>query len=109
MKKILLTAVLLITAVFAVAQAMYPVVRFNVKDASDHKPIIGATIRIKGTSKGTITDYDGNATLNDLNKGDIFEVTYVGYETFTDTIGRGLSRAYLTYFIELKPDTQLID
>lgn len=109
MKKIFLAAALLITAVIALGQAMYPEVRFNVKDASDHKPIIGANIRIIGTSKATITDYDGNATLNDLNKGDIFEVTYVGYETFTDTIGRGLSRAYLTYFIELKPDTQLID
>ena len=109
MKKIFLAAALLITAVIALGQAMYPEVRFNVKDASDHKPIIGANIRIIGTSKATITDYDGNAQLNDLHNGDVFEITYVGYETFKDTIGRGMSRAYMTYFIELEPNTQLID
>lgn len=99
----------MITAVIALGQAMYPEVRFNVKDASDHKPIIGANIRIIGTSKGTITDLDGNGTLQNLNKGDIFEVTYTGYKTFTDTIGRKPSRAYMTYFIKLESDTQLID
>ena len=104
MKKIFLTAALFITAVIAVAQATYPEVYFNVKDASDHEPIIGANIRIKGTSKGTITDYDGKAKLNNLNNGDIFEVSQIGYETFTDTIGRGLSRAYLNYNIDLKPN-----
>ncbi len=38
-------------------------IRGKIKDSS-REPLIGATITVKGTSKGTITDYDGNFVLN---------------------------------------------
>ncbi|MGY5353349.1 SusC/RagA family TonB-linked outer membrane protein [Wenyingzhuangia sp. IMCC45467] len=43
-------------------------------------PIPGANVIIKGTSKGTITDFDGNYELN-IAKGDVLEMSYIGYKT----------------------------
>ncbi|MDO3695635.1 TonB-dependent receptor [Wenyingzhuangia sp. chi5] len=43
-------------------------------------PIPGANVIIKGTSKGTITDFDGNYELM-VNKGEILEISYIGYKT----------------------------
>jgi TonB-linked SusC/RagA family outer membrane protein len=43
-------------------------------------PVIGASIKIKSTSKGTITDGDGRFQLN-LTKGDILVLSYIGFET----------------------------
>ncbi|MBR5728666.1 MAG: TonB-dependent receptor [Prevotella sp.] len=48
----------------------------NVKDAQG--PLIGATILEKGTSNGTVTDIDGNFSLN-VNPGATIEISYVGY------------------------------
>lgn len=51
-----------------------------IKDGNG-EPIIGATIRVKGhESNGTISDMDGNFSLN-INSGDELEVSYVGYNT----------------------------
>ena len=43
--------------------------------------IIGANIRIKGTGKGTITDYDGKFTLTGVPRNAILQVSYIGYRT----------------------------
>ena len=42
--------------------------------------IIGANLLIKGTTNGTITDMDGGFTIPDVNKGDVLEVSYIGYQ-----------------------------
>ncbi len=42
------------------------------------EPLIGATVLVKGTTKGTATDIDGNYTVN-AKPGDILVVSYVGY------------------------------
>ena len=44
------------------------------------EPLIGATVLVKGQSKGTATDIDGNFSLN-TNPGSVLVVSYVGYET----------------------------
>ncbi len=49
-------------------------------------PVIGATVRVKGSSNGVITDMDGNFTLN-AKPGETVEVSYVGYVTKTFTVG----------------------
>lgn len=41
----------------------------------------GVNILVKGTQNGAATDFDGNFTINNLNKGDILVFTYVGFET----------------------------
>lgn len=43
------------------------------------EPIIGASARVQGTTNGTITDFDGNFTINNVNEGENIEVSYVGY------------------------------
>lgn len=51
-----------------------------VKDALG-EPIIGASIKIKGSSNGTITNINGEFQLSDLNRGAVLVVSYIGYQT----------------------------
>ena len=43
-------------------------------------PLIGATVMEKGTNNGTVTDFDGNFTLN-VKQGATLVISYVGYES----------------------------
>ena len=63
-------------------------------------PIIGASIVIKGTTNGTISDYDGNFTLHGVSIGDIIQVSYIGYVTQEIKISTHMS----TYIITLEED-----
>ena len=54
-------------------------VKGHVVDVSG-EPVIGATVRVAGTSTGAMTDFDGNFTLN-ANQGATLEVSYIGYQT----------------------------
>ena len=45
------------------------------------EPIIGASIKVVGSSNGTVTDLDGNFTLNNVSKNATIEVSYIGYVT----------------------------
>ena len=58
----------------AFAQQM--TVKGLVKDTTG-EPIIGANVVVKGTTNGTITDFDGNFQLN-ANKGDIIVISFIG-------------------------------
>lgn len=51
-----------------------------VKDVRN-EPVIGATVSVKGTGSGTVTDLDGNFSLANVRKGDILTVSFVGYQT----------------------------
>jgi iron complex outermembrane recepter protein len=59
----------------------------NVIDASTKEAIIGATVVVKGTSAGTVTDADGNYSLSVAATAKTIEVTYVGYESQVITLG----------------------
>lgn len=56
-------------------------VRGNVKDASG-EPVIGASVIVKSTSNGTITDFDGNFSLQ-APRGDSLTVSFIGYKPQT--------------------------
>lgn len=51
-----------------------------VKDATG-ETVIGASILVKGTTTGTVTDLDGNFELKGVKKGAVLRISYVGYET----------------------------
>lgn len=51
-----------------------------VKDAAGES-IIGASVVVKGTTNGTITDFDGNFNLDGVKKGDVIVISYVGYQS----------------------------
>ena len=73
-----------------------------VKDASG-MTIIGASVMVKGTTNGTVTDFDGNFTLEGVKKGDVIRVSFVGYQA-QDVKWDGTP---LT--VTLKEDTQALD
>ena len=50
-----------------------------VKDATG-EPVIGASIRVVGTTVGTVTDFDGNFTLSNVKQGAKLQVTSIGYQ-----------------------------
>ena len=82
----------------AFAQQM--TVKGLVKDTAG-EPIIGANVVIKGTTNGTITDFDGNFQLN-ANKGDIIVISFIGYQPQE-------AQAAASMNIILKDDTELLD
>ena len=43
------------------------------------EPVIGANVVVKGTTNGTITDFDGNYSLEGVSANDILVVSYIGY------------------------------
>lgn len=53
----------------------------KVTDSMDGSAIIGASIQIKGTSIGTITDVDGNYSLQINSRKDVLVVSYIGYKS----------------------------
>ena len=76
MFKVLLTLVVgLFLSVGAFAQQI--AVKGIVKDTAG-EPVIGANVLVKGTTNGTITDFDGNFQLS-ANKGDIIVISFIGF------------------------------
>lgn len=51
-----------------------------VKDVNG-ETVIGASVAVKGTTVGTITDIDGNFVLKNVEKGSVIEISFVGYKT----------------------------
>ena len=76
MKK-LLFALLLMATSLSVAQG---VVSGKIVAADYNDPLAGATVVQSGTSNGTITDFDGNFTLNVSANSGAIEISYLGYE-----------------------------
>lgn len=58
----------------------------TITDSDNGDPLIGASVLIKGTSTGTVSDFDGNFSLT-ANTGDVLEVSYTGYNTQDVTVG----------------------
>lgn len=63
--------------------------------------VIGANILVKGTTNGTITDFDGNFTL-EAKKGDVIVISFIGYKT------QELPAA-ATMNVTLQDDTEVLD
>ena len=51
-----------------------------VKDGTG-ETVIGASVVVKGTTNGTITGIDGDFSIPNVNKGDILQISFVGYVT----------------------------
>ena len=58
-----------------------------VTDQTNGEPIIGATVKIKGTSSGVVTDIDGNYSI-EVSAGQTLEFSYIGYNTQTLKVNR---------------------
>lgn len=73
----------------------------HVSDANG-EPVIGASVMVKGTTNGTITNLDGDFSLNAAAKGTLV-VSYIGYKTLEMPISDG------TMKIVLKEDMEVLD
>jgi len=49
-------------------------------------PVADISVKVKGTTRGTVTDFDGNYAIK-ANTGDVLEFTHVSYATVTKTVG----------------------
>ena len=72
---------------------------------SQNEAIIGASVVIKGTSKGVITDIDGNFVLNDVPADGVLQVSYIGYKN----VEMPIKPSQNSYTIVLQEDNQLLD
>lgn len=71
---------------------------------SKGETIIGANIMEKGTSNGTITDFDGNFSLN-VSAKSVLQISYIGYKTQEIPVSQLKAGAVIT----LKEDTEVMD
>lgn len=74
-----------------------------IKDGTG-EPMIGVNVLVKGTTNGTITDFDGKFTISDVKNSDVLTITYVGYVQQSIPVGNQTS-----FNIILKEDTETLD
>lgn len=68
------------------------------------EPVIGANVVLKGTTNGTITDFDGNYSLEGVPVDGVLVISYIGYLSQEITVGN-----QSTIKVTLKEDTQTLD
>ncbi|WP_203532637.1 carboxypeptidase-like regulatory domain-containing protein [Draconibacterium halophilum] len=83
-----LKVVLFLFAMLSVSlgYAQVKTVTGTVSDAGSGEPLPGVTIVVKGTTQGTITDFDGNYSI-DVEEAQTIVFSYIGYNEQEVTIG----------------------
>ena len=104
MKKRVTLLIALLMASISCIYAQQLTITGTVIDKNLGDPIIGATILVKGTTIGTVTDVDGNFSI-EASKNNVLEISYVGYQAQSIKLD-GIQRVYR---IELSEDTQNLD
>ncbi|MBO7129721.1 MAG: TonB-dependent receptor plug domain-containing protein, partial [Prevotella sp.] len=96
LKKLFLCLLALLTSTIMYAQTE---ISGTVVDVTG-ETVIGATVMEKGTSNGTITDFDGNFSMK-VNEGAILVISYIGYQTQEVPAQQGMK-------VTLKDDTEVL-
>ena len=73
----------LVSSLVVTAQTKY---KGKVIGSDDKLPVVGASIRVKGTTTGAVTDVNGEFTLT-LSPGNTLVVSYIGYQTTEVKVG----------------------
>ena len=101
-EKILLWIVCLLMST-GMVMAQKSTVSGTVFSEDDNEPIVGASILVKGTSLGTITDLDGKFTIPNVpNTAKMLKVSYVGMKSAEVSIKPGMK-------VVLKSDSEMLD
>jgi len=75
----------------------------NVTSSEDGEPVVGASVLVKGTNVGTITDIDGNFTISNVpQNGTTLVISFIGMQTQEVPIRE-------TVRVMLRPDSELLD
>ncbi len=73
-------------------------------DSRDRSPMIGANIIEKGTSNGTVTDVNGNFSMEISSDNSVLVISSIGYRTIEISVGN-----QTTFNIVMEEDTELLD
>jgi len=73
----------LVSSLVVTAQTKY---KGKVIGSDDKLPVVGASIRVKGTTTGAVTDVNGDFSLS-LKSGEVITISYIGYQTTDITVG----------------------
>lgn len=76
----------------------------TVTSAKDGTPLIGATVMIKGTATGTVTDVDGNFSLDVEGNNTVLVITYTGFKAIEVEVG---SQSNIS--VSLSEDSAILD
>ncbi len=75
----------------------------TITSSEDGLPLIGVSVVVKGTSTGTVTDVDGNYSL-DVEEGTVLVFSYTGFESQEITVGPEAA-----YDVVMRPNVSLLD
>ncbi|OJX92471.1 MAG: hypothetical protein BGP01_07615 [Paludibacter sp. 47-17] len=104
MKQLILVIVTLVCTLEMVSAQQRTLVTGKVTDAATGEELIGVNVARKGSSAGTITDMDGNYTLEAVNlQTDILVFSYVGYVTTEIPV-----QGHRKIDVQLKEETKLL-
>ncbi len=100
-KKASLTLILSMLCLIVFAQGRQ--VTGLIQDTSG-EAMIGVNVLVKGTTNGTITDFDGNFTLTGVNDSDILVISFIGFQSQEIPV-----RNQSVFNVTLREDTQALD
>ena len=100
-QRLFFVALLSVLAVGAFAQSK--TVSGTVLDKTGES-VIGASVVVKGTANGTITDIDGNFILSDVPTNGTIQVSFVGYKTLEIPV-----KGQTSFSLTLMDDTEVLD
>ena len=102
-KLMLLLACLLASMGLVIAQTPKKVTGVVISEEDD-QPVVGASVLVKGTTMGTVTDIDGKFTINDVpSSARTLKISYIGLKTQEVPIKAGTIR------ILMKPDAEVLE
>ena len=79
-------------------------VKGRVVDAKDNEPIIGATVMVKGTTKGSVSDIDGNFQLTGVASNATITISSIGYKAQEIAVN-----GQTNIQVALKEDSEVLD
>lgn len=101
MKRLLVTFYFICFAMFIFAKQ----IRGTVRDKDTLEPLIGASVLVSGTNNGTITDFDGNFSIEVSDKS-VLVISYVSYKTINVSV-KNLENNFVDVLLE--PDNEQLD
>ena len=76
-----------------------------VTDKQTGEPLIGVSVAVKGTVRGSITDLDGKFSISNVSAGEVLSISYIGYTTQEIEVKDGTTN----YVVALSEDTEVLD
>lgn len=95
---------LVVALVFSLTSAFAQITVSGIITSEDKQPLIGATVVVKGTGTGMVTDLDGKYSLQVPDQNAVLMISYTGFAEQQITVG-----TQTTIDIELKVDVQRLN